>query len=47
MMQLYSKKNLLKPLNPKTETIRFLLDYSKSFRVVKTKNQKTIELYLN
>lgn len=47
MMKIYSKKNLSASLKPKLETVRFLLDYSKSFRVVKTKTNYTIELYLN
>ena len=46
MMKFYTKKDNV--LSPKLTTIRFLLDYSKSFRVVKTtKTNKTIELYLN
>jgi hypothetical protein len=47
MMKIYTRKNLLLPLKPKPETVRFLLDYSKSFRVVKTKTNYTIELHLN
>lgn len=47
MMKIYSKKNTSNPLTPKTETIRFLLDYSKSLRVVKTKTNYAIELHLN
>ena len=46
MMKFYAKND--KVLSPKIKTIRFLLDYSKSFKVVKTtKTNKTIELYLN
>ena len=50
MMKIYTKKNLLSKstrLTPKLETVRFLLDYSKAFRVVKTKTNYTIELHLN
>lgn len=47
MMKIYSKKTISTPLTPKTETIRFLLDYSKSLRVVKTKTNYAIELHLN
>ena len=47
MMKNYSKKSILYSLKPKAETIRFLLDYSKSLRVVRTKTNYTIELHLN
>jgi hypothetical protein len=47
MTKNYIKKNISNPLSPKPETLRFLLDYSKSLKVVKTKTNYTIELYLN
>ncbi len=47
MMKFYTKKTD-KILSPKLSTIRFLLDYSKSFHVVKTtKTNYPIELHLN
>ncbi len=35
MAKLYSKKKVGAVMAPKKETIRFLLDYSKAFRLVK------------
>ena len=46
-MKLYSKGAFLKEMQPKHETIQFLLNYSKSLKVVKTKTNYFIELYLN
>lgn len=47
MTKNYTKQNISEGITPRSQTIRFLLDYSKSFRVVKTKTNKTIELHLN
>ena len=44
-MKLYSQKSPLKE-QPRTETIQYLLNYSKQFRVLKT-NKNYIELHLN
>ena len=46
-MHIYAEKNYQKVLTPRPTTIRFILDYSKSLRVIKTKDRKTIELHLN
>lgn len=47
MMKLYTNKATNVRLRPKKETIQFLLNYSKSFKVVKTKNNYFIKLHLN
>jgi hypothetical protein len=48
MMQLYSKKSSSdKEMQPKKETIQFLLDYSKQLQFKKTKANTKIELNLN
>ncbi|GEM_PF-3443656 len=47
MTKNYIKTNISTPLTPKPETLRFLLDYSKSLKLVKTKTNYTIELHLN
>ncbi len=47
MMQLYSKKSSFLRKQPKQETIQFLINFSKSLRIVKTKSKKFIELNLN
>ncbi len=47
MMKLYTKSTFNRRLEPKKETIQFLLDYSKSFKVVKTKSNYFIKLHLN
>lgn len=47
MTKNYIQKNISASMMPKKATLRFLLDYSKSFRVVQTKTNKTIELHLN
>lgn len=46
-MQLYSKKSSDLQMQPKKETVQFLINFSKSFRVVKTKSKDFIELNLN
>ena len=39
MAKLYSKKKLATPVMlPKKETVDFLLNYSKAFKIVKTQN---------
>ncbi len=47
MMQLYSKKLSAKQMQPQKETIQFLINFSKSLAVVKTKSKDFIELNLN
>ncbi len=47
MMKIYTKKSNSTRMTPKIETIRFLLDYSKALRLVKTNTNYTIELHLN
>ncbi len=47
MVQLYSKKSSNQRMQPKKETIQFLLDFSQSLKVVKTKSDDFIELNLN
>jgi len=47
MMKLYTENAFEDVLKPKKETIKFLLDYSKSFKVVKTKTNYFIKLHLN
>lgn len=47
MMQLYSEKSSDFQMNPKKETVQFLLDFSKSLTIVKTKSKSFIELNLN
>ena len=48
MAKLYSKPSLKKSneLNPKEETVKFLLDYSKTLSVIKSE-KVTFELVLN
>ncbi len=46
MAKIYSLNPSKKSHNPKKETISFLLNYSKSFKVIKV-NQKFINFYLN
>ena len=46
-MQLYSKKTSDFQMQPKHETVQFLIDFSKSYHVVKTKSNDSIELNLN
>lgn len=47
MMQLYSKKSSDLREQPKKETIQFLINFSKSLKVIKTKSDHFIELNLN
>jgi heme-binding NEAT domain protein len=47
MMQLYSKKPSDLQMQPNKETVQFLINFSKSLRVVKTKSKDFIELNLN
>lgn len=46
-MQLYSKKPSEIQMQPKQETVQFLINFSKSLTVVKTKSKNFIELNLN
>jgi hypothetical protein len=46
-MQLYSKKPSNVEMQPSKETIQYLIRFSKSLRVVKTKSNNFIELNLN
>lgn len=46
MTKLYLR-NVLLNKQPKTETIQYLLNYSKQLRVVKTNKTQHIELHLN
>jgi len=47
MMQLYSKKISEIQMQPKKETVQFLINFSKSLTFVKTKSEDFIELNLN
>ena len=47
MMQLYSKKSSEFQMQPKQETVQFLINFSKSLTIVKTKSNGLIELNLN
>jgi hypothetical protein len=46
-MQLYSKKSPNFREQPKKETIQFLINFSKSLKVIKTRPNRVIELNLN
>jgi hypothetical protein len=46
-MQLYSKKSPDFREQPKKETIQFLINFSKSLKVIKTRPNRVIELNLN
>ena len=46
-MQLYSKKSPEFREQPRKETIQFLVNFSKSLKVIKTKSDIFIELNLN
>jgi len=46
-MQLYSKKPSEFQMQPKKETVQFLINFSKSLTIVKTKSKDFIELNLN
>ncbi len=47
MEKLYSEELLNERLNPKDETVSFLLNYSRSIRVKRNKNNKPIMFHLN
>ncbi len=47
MMQLYPKKPSEIQMQPKQETIQFLINFSKSLTILKTKSENFIELNLN
>jgi hypothetical protein len=47
MKQLYSKKSSDFQEQPKQETVQFLINFSKSLSLVKTKSKILIELNLN
>jgi len=47
MKQLYSKKSSEFQEQPKKETVQYLINFSKSLSVVKTKSNIKIELNLN
>ncbi len=46
MAKLYTERFFKEKLDPKSETISFLLNYSKSIEVVKTK-KKSLMFHLN
>lgn len=46
-MQLYSKKSSDFREQPKKETIQFLINFSKSLKIIKMKPDQVIELNLN
>ena len=46
-MQIYSKKSSELQMQPKQETVQFLINFSKSLTFVKTKSEGFIELNLN
>ncbi len=46
-MQLYSKKPFEFQMQPKQETVQFLMNFSKSLSILKTKSKDFIELNLN
>ncbi|MFT6192279.1 MAG: hypothetical protein ACJAYY_002839 [Paraglaciecola sp.] len=46
-MQLYSKKLSEIQMLPKQETVQFLINFSKTLTIVKTKSNDFIELNLN
>jgi heme-binding NEAT domain protein len=46
-MQLYSRKPSEFQMQPKKETVQFLINFSKSLTIVKTKSKDFIELNLN
>jgi len=47
MEKLYSEELLNEQLNPKKETVSFILNYSKSIRVKRNKKEKPIMFHLN
>ena len=46
-MQLYTKKPSEIQMQPTKETVQFLINFSKSLRIVKIKSKTFIELNLN
>ena len=47
MKQIYSEKSSESWKQPKTETVQYLINFSKSLTFVKTKTKNYIELNLN
>ena len=47
MEKLYSEELINDQFNPKKETVSFLLNYSKSIRVVRNKKDQPIMFHLN
>jgi hypothetical protein len=47
MMKLYPKETSSIQKQPKKETIQFLINFSKSLRIVETKSKDFIEFNLN
>ncbi len=47
MEKLYTENLLNEQIKPKEETISFLLNYSKSIRVVRSKKDQPIMFHLN
>lgn len=47
MKQLYIFENLETPLKPSSESIQFLLNYSKGLRTVRTVKNQVFFFYLN
>ncbi|CAI8162853.1 MAG: Uncharacterised protein [Polaribacter sp. SA4-10] len=47
MMKLYSKKSFDLQMQPKQETVQFLINFSKSFILIERKSKDFIELNLN
>jgi len=46
-MQIYSRKSSKSKMQPKKETVQFLINFSKSLTIAKTKSKNFIELNLN
>ncbi len=46
-MKLYTNRAFDQQMQPKQETVQFILNYSKSIKVVKTKTNYFIKLHLN
>ena len=47
MMKLYTKETSSIQKQPKKETVQFLINFSKSLRIVETKSKDFIEFNLN
>lgn len=48
MIKNYTTKQIsTEDLHPSDQTIQFLLNYSKSFKVFKTKENRTLEVFSN